>query len=161
MIMNYGGEVVNRDFAVTDSGGSPIPGLFAIGQTVGATTLMEGLDTLNGGVGPFTASGWVLGHQLAGKYVGGTYAAAAATNAGDLQVRVTVEDDTRKIMAIDFPVKADADTEALNLLAAEVMASQAMPASSDPADVVAAFNEALAVCLQKADTYYEFTGGIA
>ncbi|MEC4273690.1 FAD-dependent oxidoreductase [Adlercreutzia sp. R25] len=159
MIMNYGGVVVNRDFAVTDSAGAPIPGLYAIGQTVGATPLMEGMDSLNGGVGPFTASGWILGHQLAGTYVGGTYTAAAQTNAGELQVRVTVEDDTRRVAAIDFPVRQEADTAVLDDLAREVIESQSMPATSEPADIVAAFNEALSVGLQKADTYFEFTNG--
>lgn len=152
--LDYGGICVDRWFNVVNENDEPIPGLYAIGQTTGALMRMEGLDSADNGVSGNATSGWILGQQLAGVFQGGTYTAAASVDGKELQMAVTV-DDNRTITATEFPVVAG-DEPRLKALAKEVVDTQAMPAEASGDPTQTAFIEALAVCLQKADTYFEF-----
>lgn len=151
-----GGLVIDANFRALDGSGNPVPGLYAIGQVTGFAPLLEMDYSSDMGLACASGAGWVLGNDLAGVYVGGTFVGTAEYE--DDQVMLTIEvDDNKKITSVvGGMVSGAAAPEGLDAACGEVMSAQNIPTFSSVSGTLAeACTAALVEALCKADLYLE------
>lgn len=149
-----GGLVVDANFHALDATGKPVPGLYAIGQVTGFAPLLEMEYSSDMGLACASGAGWVLGNDLAGVYVGGTFVGTAEYE-GD-QVAITIEvDDNKKITSATCAMLSGATApEGLDAACSEIVSAQNVPTFTNIAGPLdEACTAALIEALCKADLY--------